>query len=189
MAATSLRPRILIFPFSFVPSLSVRMSRDLRQRQPKREEYSQECQNNRLQRLHALRLRNSTNSERQHRRSTSTHSAGKANGTDVQALRQKLRRRNDSSREQRTQEETKESDSDGGYDKLRDEPEQDLKTHTEAQVDGDGQPFAKTRSDEAQDEPADCDAEPEACCSHSRCEGRAFSDTDHENNDEAAQRD
>lgn len=160
-----------------------------RQAKPQPKHDPQTRQDNGLQDLHTLRLRQHTDRKRQNRRAAPAKRRREPDGAHMQVPRQQLRRRNHDSREERTQEEALQRDGDGGHVELRDEPEEQLQPHGDGDVDGDGELDAELGGDEAEQGAAEGDAEPEADGGHARVEGVGLADLDHELHDPAAEGD
>lgn len=174
--------RLFLFPLLLLMS-------NPRQTQPQHEHDPQKGEDNRLQNLHTLSLRQRADSKRQDRRPAATKRRRKANGADMQVPRQQLRRRDNDGREKRTQEESLKRDRHRGDVKVRHEPEYQLERHGDGDVDRHGELDAQLGRDEAEDRAAESDAEPEADRGHARVKVVGFADLDHELHDPAAERD
>lgn len=95
-----------------------------RQQSPQAHINNQHRQNDRLQHLHALRLRNSADGKRQHTGATAAKRGGKADGADVQVFGEEFSGGHDGSGEEGPEEEAEEGDCDGGDEEVGEEPEQ-----------------------------------------------------------------
>lgn len=115
--------------------ISLRLPSNPRQAQPKPQNDPKQRQNNRLQHLNTLSLRNGTDCEREDRRSGATKRSGEPDCADVQMPGKQLCSDDYRSGEQWAHQEALQSDRYGRNVELWDEPEDELEGHGQRKVD------------------------------------------------------
>jgi len=102
---------------------------DPRQEAPDQEDGREQGEDDRLQHLHTLGLRNGADGERQERRTAAPKRGREPDGADVEMAREQLRHGHDGGGEQGADKEPLQSHRDGRDDELWDEPEQEFQAH------------------------------------------------------------
>lgn len=174
---------------STIAHASLHLPPNPRQAQPEPQNGPKQSQNNGLQHLDALRLSDCSHREWEYCSTGATERSSESDRADVQVPGKQLGGDDYNCGEQRSHQKPLQGDGDGGDVELRDEPEDELESHGEGEVDlgserqclridapqregsiaspnsrhgtyHDGQPFTNPRRDEAQDDPPDSNPHP-----------------------------
>lgn len=106
-----------------------------RQRNPDTQDDNQQREDDRLQHLDALGLRNGADGEGQDRRTAAAARRREPDGADVEVARQQLGHDDDDGREHGPQEHPDQADGHRRHDELRHQPEQKLAAYRDEEVD------------------------------------------------------